>query len=178
MSPAAVHEAAKRAGAPKAGDVSIFASANKADAQEAVAQQNAAPVVGARKSPYPAAEPEGMPVYKAPQVYRVWLAPARDKAGNLLGGEVAYISTEGSWNFGTLKQAGAASLMGPAKPEALGFNPVLQQKPSNTPPKPAEQKAADPRGGAPVIANAASAPPAAVTQRVGDITQPYTRITE
>jgi conjugal transfer pilus assembly protein TraV len=119
-------------------------------------------------SDFPEAGERGMPVFKQPEVHRVWVAPYVDSDGNLRTGEYTYFSTPGKWNYGTTKRPGEGSaIFGPSKPGAnLGFVPVTQQ----------QQKGAD-RPAAPPSSNA-STPAKAATQpdRVDNITQPAQRI--
>lgn len=128
------------------------------------------PYVGAQSSEYPAAGANGMPVFEQPRVFRPWLAPYVDAEGNLRSGEYGYFSTPGRWNYGTLRQAGNASIQGPARPDNLGFNPV-KAAPKTGPAKPAESRT---QAGAPTAPDAQRPP----ETKVGDITQPYQRITD
>lgn len=118
-------------------------------------------------SGFPEAGERGMPVFKQPEVHRVWVAPYVDSDGNLRTGEYTYFSTPGKWNYGTTKRAGEASgIFGPTKPESLGFNPV-------TPAAKADRPAAPPN-----TANSSNAKSAVAPDSVDNITQPAQRITQ
>lgn len=117
----------------------------------------------------------GTPVYTQARVHRAWVAPWTDADGRLHSGEYLYFTTPGNWNYGTTRatgQAGAA-MMGPVRPEQLGFNPDLtdkrkvrqQQVPARSP----AIKGAAPSPASPETAR--SAP----VQQVDGVTQPYRR---
>jgi type IV conjugative transfer system lipoprotein TraV len=89
----------------------------------------------------------GMPVFKQPQVHRVWVAPYVDADGNLRSGEYTYFTTPGEWNYGSLHKAGQGSgAFGPARPNDVGFAAAPEQKkaapgaPTQAPPAPATSK--------------------------------------
>jgi hypothetical protein len=107
-----------------------------------------------------------MPVFKQPEVHRVWVAPYVDSDGNLRTGEYTYFSTPGKWNYGTTKRPGEGSaIFGPAKPNAnLGFVPVTQQQ--------EKRPAAPPSNKAPAAEKSQQAAP----DSVNNITQPAQRI--
>jgi type IV conjugative transfer system lipoprotein TraV len=112
----------------------------------------------------------GRPVFKEPQVHRVWIAPYVDADGNLRSGEYTYFSTPGEWNYGTTTAQGAAgssTMFAPTKGgnTALGFTPASK---SGAPPIP---KATPPR---PETSNFGSIAPA----QVPAITPPAQKLTE
>jgi type IV conjugative transfer system lipoprotein TraV len=107
----------------------------------------------------------GMPVFKQPQVHRVWIAPYVDADGNLRSGEYSYFTTPGEWNYGSLHKDGQASgMFGPARPNEVGFASAPEQKkaapsaPTQAPPAPAAAKSNGPQQ------FAAPQSPSAVTQ--------------
>lgn len=113
---------------------------------------------------FPAPALTGMPVYQQGKVYRVWRAPWVDANGVLHAGEYVYFATPGQWNYGTLRKAGDASdLMGPVKPGALGFNPVVT---------PAKSTASQPQS------QPGSGTQASRTESVEGVTQPYKKLTD
>lgn len=85
-------------------------------------------------------EPDvGQPVFRQPQVHRVWIAPYVDADGNLRSGEYTYFATPGEWTYGTLHESGAASgstVFAPQRPDHLGFTAVEPRKTSPAPPAP------------------------------------------
>lgn len=141
-----------------------------------------APAVGAQVSGYPEPGEQGMPVFQQPKVMRVWVAPYVDGEGNLRSGEYTYFSTPGSWNYGSLNKAGAASgIMGPNRPDNLGFQPNLAARPAqgNTsrPSAPPSSSSAPPQAQAAAKSAQAQVLPAApASDSSGTITQPYQRI--
>lgn len=170
-STADAYKAARAVPKDPRGMVTVFDKSAAGPAKE----KNAQPYVGAQASDYPAAGANGMPVFEQPKVFRPWLAPYVDAEGNLRSGEYGYFSTPGRWNYGTLRQAGnAASMQGPARPDNLGFNPVKATVATKAgPAKPAEGKTT--ANGPTPTSQPASAP---AETKVGDITQPYQRITD
>jgi len=119
-------------------------------------------------SGFPEAGERGMPVFKQPEVHRVWVAPYVDSDGNLRTGEYTYFSTPGKWNYGTTKRAGeGAAIFGPQKPENLGFVPVTAAAPQK-----------NERPAAPPTASSTSARSAVTPDSVDNITQPAQRITQ
>jgi type IV conjugative transfer system lipoprotein TraV len=89
----------------------------------------------------------GMPVFKQPQVHRVWVAPYVDADGNLRSGEYTYFTTPGEWNYGSLHKAGQGSgAFGPARPNDVGFAAAAAEQkkapaaPTQAPPGPAASK--------------------------------------
>lgn len=92
-------------------------------------------------SNFPDQSENGMPVFKQPEVHRVWVAPYVDADGNLRTGEYTYFATPGQWNYGSTNRAGQASgIFGPASAGSLGFNAVEDKKvqqPTQAPPQPA-----------------------------------------
>lgn len=80
----------------------------------------------------------GAPVWQPGQAFRMWAAPV--KSGEVLtGGGYVYFSTEGKFNYGTLKNDGNGSgLFHPLRPEELGFYPV-NELPEGAVQKPAIQ---------------------------------------
>lgn len=77
---------------------------------------------------YPQAEARGMPVYTPPKPQRLWIAPWAEANGTLHGGEYVYYTTPGYWNYGALGAPGeGANVMGPIKPQDIGFEPVTDQ---------------------------------------------------
>lgn len=110
----------------------------------------------------------GHPVFKQPRVHRAWVAPWTDANGRMHSGEYLYYTTPGEWNYGTLRQPGAAgaAMMGPVKPSQLGFRPDLTPTKKPVPvPAPRSQAAPQPE------------PVQAETQAVG-IVQPQSRFGE
>jgi conjugal transfer pilus assembly protein TraV len=156
----------RNSGEPDSHRQSVFdrsqksAPANKASTSDR-------PFFKGEDSDFPEAGERGMPVFKQPEVHRVWVAPYVDSDGNLRTGEYTYFSTPGKWNYGTTKRAGEGSaIFGPSKPGAnLGFVPVTQQQ------KAAERPAAPPSASTSNTAKAAPAP-----DRIDNITQPAQRI--
>ena len=64
------------------------------------------PVVGGGL-PYPDQKGTGgMPVFKQPQVLRVFVKPYVDADGNLRSGEQVFTTTPGEWAYGTMKKPG------------------------------------------------------------------------
>jgi len=128
----------------------------------------ARPVFAGQNSEYPEPPRTGDPVFEQPQVMRVWVAPYVDADGNLRSGEYTYFSTPGKWNYGSMKTSGAGSqaTFGPAKPDKLGFTPVLEapKKPS----KPADSAAKTADGQPAVAAQPATS---------NGVTQPFQRLT-
>ena len=126
------------------------------------ARMAARPYFKGEESAYPEPGERGMPVFKQPEVHRVWVAPYVDSDGNLRSGEYTYFSTPGSWNYGSTRRPGeAAAIFGPAKPGNLGFAPAPT---SQNRPAPAA-----PPGPSASTARAAS-------ESVNGITQPAQRI--
>jgi type IV conjugative transfer system lipoprotein TraV len=88
----------------------------------------------------------GEPIFREPRVYRVWIAPFVDANGNMHSGQYVYFSTPGEWNYGTMRESGAASpgLYGPLPPGAsFGGNAhkaTALAVPAGTPPKPSSAK--------------------------------------
>lgn len=144
---ASVEDAYKASRKGKVGDrQSVFESADAGRAPGATGGSvDNRPFFQGERSGYPDAAQQGMPVFKQPKVMRVWHAPYVDADGSLRSGEYSYFATPGAWNYGSLKQAGAAANSGmfePTKPDALGFNPQTAKKPaSGGPGKPPEPKA-------------------------------------
>ena len=135
-----------------------------------VAQPSTAqPVFQGQLSNHPAPSTNGDPVFKQPEVKRVWVRPYVDGDGNLRSGEYVYFSTPGKWSHGGLNKPGAAAkatgMFGPARTDNLGFNPVMEQ-PKSAPKPPAPGAAADGTGAKPAPATNASG-----------ITQPFQRLT-
>lgn len=119
-------------------------------------------------SGFPEAGERGMPVFRQPEVHRVWVAPYVDGDGNLRTGEYTYFSTPGQWNYGTTTRPGEGSaIFGPGRPGQLGFTPVVTPK---APP------AAPPSNQSGSLQSANKAVQATPTDRVDDITQPMQRI--
>jgi len=93
-------------------------------------------------SSFPDQNENGMPVFKQPEVHRVWVAPYVDADGNLRTGEYTYFTTPGEWNYGTTKRTGQASgIFGPAKLGSQGNQGfIAEQKkvtaPLQAPPQP------------------------------------------
>jgi len=116
------YAAVKRAD-PKARTQSVFDSrSSKAEADR--------PFFQGREAEMPQVGQQGAPVYAQPKVHRVWVAPYVDADGNLRTGEYTYFNTAGKWNYGTTRNAGAASgVFGPAKPGNLGFTPAAKNAP-------------------------------------------------
>lgn len=104
----------------------VFEGAGSAQrAQGDAARQNDRPYFRGEESGYPEPGERGMPVFKQPEVHRVWVAPYVDGDGNLRSGEYTYFSTPGQWNYGSTRRAGEGSaIFGPARPDNLGFAPV------------------------------------------------------
>jgi conjugal transfer pilus assembly protein TraV len=120
-------------------------------------------------SGFPEAGERGMPVFKQPEVHRVWVAPYVDSDGNLRTGEYTYFSTPGKWNYGTTRRAGEGSaIFGPQKPGNLGFVPVTPETKKDRP--------AAPPG--PNSSNSNAGKSTAAPDSVGTITQPAQRITQ
>lgn len=138
-----------------------------------VQKQNAgpksAPVVGVA-SHYPTPDQNGMPVFEQPKVMRVWVAPYVDADGNLRGGEYAYFSTPGKWNYGGLRKPGAASgIFEPARPDALGFKPEEVKQKQKSPAAPPPSASGVNSQPTPAVVAPANDPAAAITQ-------PYQRL--
>jgi conjugal transfer pilus assembly protein TraV len=145
---------------------SVFERSSK----EAVAETaQSKPFFKGEDSGFPEPGERGMPVFKQPEVHRVWVAPYVDSDGNLRTGEYTYFSTPGKWNYGSTRRPGEASaIFGPQKPGNLGFVPV-------TPESKKDRPAAPPSPGTNPGNNAR---PAATPDSVGSITQPAQRITQ
>lgn len=78
-----------------------------------------------------AAEPRGTPIYSPPVPHKLWVAPWRDANNVLHGGEYVYYLTPGYFTTGTLTAPGqGAEVLGPLKPEDLGFTPRFKVDPS------------------------------------------------
>lgn len=150
--------------------------------------QNERPMFSGQPSNYPDPGQTGMPVFQQPKVLRVWVAPYVDADGNLRSGEYTYISTPGSWNYGTTTKPGSASgIFEPQRPSNLGFTPnvVSNGKNAAQPARPA----APPENTGGVGSSASQSTPstgstpapsaagAARTESNGGITQPYQRMT-
>lgn len=106
---------------------SVFDNAKEAERAAQVAANQ--PYFRGQESGFPDQGEVGMPVYKQPQVHRVWVAPYVDADGNLRSGEYTYFATPGEWNYGSTTRSGQASgIFGPAKPGDYGFNPVDSKK--------------------------------------------------
>lgn len=125
---------------------SVFDNPQEADrAARAAANE---PYFRGQDSGFPDQGENGTPVFKQPQVHRVWVAPYVDADGNLRTGEYTYFATPGQWNYGTTTKAGQASgMFGPAHPANYGFNPVdakstQQVTPAQAPPQPSTGNAA------------------------------------
>jgi type IV conjugative transfer system lipoprotein TraV len=139
---------------------SVFERSGK----QAAAEPGNQPYFKGEDSGFPAAGERGMPVFKQPEVHRVWVAPYVDSDGNLRTGEYTYFSTPGKWNYGTTRRAGEGSaIFGPQKPGNLGFVPV-------TSPTKTDKPAAPP--------NNATARSATTPESVDNITQPVQRISQ
>lgn len=68
------------------------------------------------------------PVYHPAKPHKIWVAPWTDANGIVHSGESLFFVTPGYWNYGPMSLPGAASgVLGPARPDALGFNPVEAQ---------------------------------------------------
>ena len=110
----------------------------------------------------------GMPVFKQPEVHRVWVAPYVDADGNLRSGEYTYFTTPGEWNYGSLHRPGQASgIFGPARPGDVGFpTSTAEQKkpapgaPTQAPPQPEASKSNPQQIATPQPANAGITQPA------------------
>jgi conjugal transfer pilus assembly protein TraV len=143
---------------------SVFERSNRTAATE---QAQNRPFFRGEDSGFPEAGERGMPVFKQPEVHRVWVAPYVDSDGNLRTGEYTYFSTPGKWNYGTTKRPGEASgIFGPQRPGNLGFVPV-------TPAAKAERPAAPPSASNGNTSRSATAP-----ESVDNITQPVQRIAQ
>jgi hypothetical protein len=121
-------------------------------------------------------EPDvGQPVFRQPQVHRVWIAPYVDADGNLRSGEYTYFATPGEWTYGTLHEPGVASgstLFAPQRPDHLGFTAVEPSKASTVPPVPpgkAVESLPTPTGVSPAAAAAARE---GITQPAETLTHP------
>lgn len=151
-------------GAPSGERQSVFERGSHAATAHAAHNR---PFFRGEDSGFPEAGERGMPVFKQPEVHRVWVAPYVDSDGNLRTGEYTYFSTPGKWNYGTTKRPGEASgIFGPTKPGNLGFNPI-------TTPTKADRPAAPPN-----TANSSNAKSAVAPESVDNITQPAQRITQ
>lgn len=153
-------------GAPDSKRQNVFDRSQKSTAaNKHVADDR--PFFKGEDSNFPEAGERGMPVFKQPEVHRVWVAPYVDGDGNLRTGEYTYFSTPGKWNYGTTKRPGeGAAIFGPAKPNAnLGFIPVTQQQQEKRP-------AAPPSSNVPASEKSQQTSP----DRVDNITQPAQRI--
>ena len=149
----------------------IYDAARKAPRSATTGQVTAQNAAAARprgivNHPGSFAEPGdvGQPVFRAPHVYRPWLAPYVDADGNLRSGEFVYFATPGEWSYGTMREPGAASaatLFGPQHPDRLGFTPTDSKSQTRA---------------APSKPNDALPAPAPVTTREG-ITQPSETLT-
>lgn len=65
------------------------------------------------------------PVFIPAHPYRYWVAPWTDANGVAHSGEMQYFVIPGRFAYGSLETPGAASgILGPVKPEDLGFTPV------------------------------------------------------
>jgi type IV conjugative transfer system lipoprotein TraV len=115
----------------------------------------------------------GAPVFKEPEVHRVWIAPYVDADGNLRSGEYTYFSTPGAWNYGTSTTRGSAAastMFAPTKNinGDLGFTPAVK---SVAPPAPKAARPASPES-----SNLGAISPTAV--QVPSITPPAQKLTE
>lgn len=105
--------------------------ANPHTAQQSVFLARNARDVMATQAPesfqgYPQPQERGMPVFREPQVHRVWGAPWTDANGILHGGEYLYFVTPGRWNYGSMQDPGQASgMFQPVKPGKYGFEPIV-----------------------------------------------------
>jgi conjugal transfer pilus assembly protein TraV len=154
----------KSASAMETSRQSVFDRSSKT---ATVDQAQNRPFFRGEDSGYPEAGERGMPVFKQPEVHRVWVAPYVDSDGNLRSGEYTYFSTPGKWNYGTTKRPGeAAGIFGPQRPGNLGFVPVMPAPKS-------ERPAAPPSSATANTARSATAP-----ESVDNITQPAQRITQ
>jgi len=101
-------------------------SDGKSDKPQTEAPAPEAPVVHDEFTGFMAAQDRGMPVFTPPKPHRLWIAPWHDANKILHGGEYLYYTTPGHWNYGTLTSPGdGAEVMGPIKPQDLGFIPVV-----------------------------------------------------
>jgi type IV conjugative transfer system lipoprotein TraV len=137
------YAAANRTAGSKAKRESVFDMSHKEDA----AQQQPGQYFNPNSAGLPDTPENGMPVFKQPQVHRVWVAPYVDADGNLRSGEYTYFTTPGEWNYGSLHKPGAASgAFGPARPNDVGFASAPEQKkaapgaPTQSPPQPEASK--------------------------------------
>lgn len=123
---------------------------------------------------YPQPAQHGLPVYNPGKAYRAWVGPWTDADGILHGGEYVYFATPGSWNYGSLKQAGEASgSFGPVKPDAVGFDPV-----SKAQAKEQQAKQNQPISGGDALPAEKQNKKQAPSLKAGEVTQPYETITE
>lgn len=139
---------------------SVFDRASKAAAADDAQNK---PFFKGEDSGFTETGERGMPVFKQPDVHRVWVSPYVDSDGNLRTGEYTYFSTPGKWNYGTTRRAGEGSaIFGPQKPNNLGFVPVTTSAKT-------EKPAAPPN---------TTVKPVATTENVDSITQPAQRISQ
>lgn len=137
--------------------------------------QAAQPVFAGTPSNMPEPGVNGMPVFQQPQVMRAWVAPYVDADGNLRSGEYTYFNTPGKWNYGDMAKPGnAAGIFEPARPDNLGFNPVVTPDAKRTPARPAEPGAA--RSSQPAQGSNAGRVQGAPADSTTAITQPYQRL--
>lgn len=165
------YRAAKRVQGSNAKRESVFD--NQQEAERAMQTAANQPYFRGKDSGFPDQNEVGMPVFKQPQVHRVWVAPYVDADGNLRSGEYTYFATPGEWNYGSTTRSGqAAGMFGPAQPGNYGFNPVDTKKtqtvPNQAPPQP-DVPAATPTGAS------VKTPGSTTTTSVDGITQPGQR---
>jgi hypothetical protein len=161
---AEIYETSRKASPTAQGEHIMNARASSAATQ-------ASPMVN---NPGAYGEPDvGQPVFRQPQVHRVWIAPYVDADGNLRSGEYAYFATPGEWGYGSLRAPGvasAATLFAPQRPDHLGITAIESSKASSAPPAP-PGKAAETLPTPPAVS-----PAAAAAAREG-ITQPAETLT-
>lgn len=154
------------------------------------------PVVGGGL-PYPDQKGTGgMPVFKQPQVLRVFVKPYVDADGNLRSGEQVFTATPGEWAYGTMKKPGSGAAVtlskganfGPADGRVLGFTPQVGSTATitskttvvqGTPPAPAATVATVPTATPLANPNATTTTTTkqqTVVNNEAGITQPYQRL--
>jgi|GEM_PF-2516615 len=80
--------------------------------------------------PYAGGGLSDRPLYQPPQPVRIWLAPWQASDGWLRSGQYLYVTREGGWSFGELREPGVgADLLGPRR--LPGITPA-EEEPSPT----------------------------------------------